>query len=169
MVKHIVTFKLTGTPEERLEVATKFKEALLALPSQIDVLESMEVGINQNPAEQWDVVLTAVVPTMADVMYTPGIRRTSPRHRFLPAIRTSVHALTTNSDIPILSDNFYRCISEIHRYFYTLIKLQIHILTSKNSIIHHIFIIFATDLTDILTLSKILLWPQRLNLEVRLD
>lgn len=67
MVKHIVTFKLTGTPEERLEVATKFKEALLALSSQIDVLESMEVGINQNPAEQWDVVLTAVVPTMADV------------------------------------------------------------------------------------------------------
>ncbi|WP_289743754.1 Dabb family protein [Muribaculum intestinale] len=67
MVKHIVTFKLTGTPAERLEVATKFKEALLALPSQIDVLESMEVGLNQNPAEQWDVVLTAVVPTMADV------------------------------------------------------------------------------------------------------
>lgn len=67
MVKHIVTFKLTGTQEERLEVATKFKEALLALPAQIDVLESMEVGINQNHAEQWDVVLTAVVPTMADV------------------------------------------------------------------------------------------------------
>ena len=67
MLKHIVTFKLTGTQEERLEVATKFKEALLALPAQIDVLESMEVGINQNPAEQWDVVLTAVVPTMADV------------------------------------------------------------------------------------------------------
>ena len=67
MVNHIVTFKLTGTQEERLEAATKFKEALLALPAQIDVLESMEVGINQNPAEQWDVVLTAVVPTMADV------------------------------------------------------------------------------------------------------
>lgn len=27
----------------------------------------MEVGINENPAEQWDVVLTAVVDTMADV------------------------------------------------------------------------------------------------------
>lgn len=67
MIKHIVTFKLTGTPEERREVATKFKEALLALPSVIDVLRSMEVGINENPAEQWDVVLTAVVPTMADV------------------------------------------------------------------------------------------------------
>lgn len=27
----------------------------------------MEVGINANPAESWDVVLTAVVPAMADV------------------------------------------------------------------------------------------------------
>lgn len=67
MVKHIVTFKLSGTPEERLKVASQFRDALLALPSQIDVLESMEVGINENPAEDWDVVLTAVVPSMADV------------------------------------------------------------------------------------------------------
>lgn len=67
MVKHIVTFKLTGTPEERAHVAAAFRDALLALPSQIDVLQSMEVGINENPAESWDVVLTAVVPTLADV------------------------------------------------------------------------------------------------------
>lgn len=67
MVKHIVTFKLTGTPAERRTVAEAFKTALLALPEQIDVLESMEVGLNENPAEDWDVVLTAVVPTMADV------------------------------------------------------------------------------------------------------
>ena len=67
MVKHIVTFKLTGTPEERLDVATRFKIALEALPEVIDVLRSIEVGINQNPAESWDVVLTAVVDTMADV------------------------------------------------------------------------------------------------------
>ena len=67
MVKHIVTFKLTGTLEERLDVARRFKDALLALPEQIGVLESMEVGINENPDESWDVVLTAVVPTMADV------------------------------------------------------------------------------------------------------
>ena len=67
MVKHIVTFKLNGTPDERLAVARRFKDALLALPEQIDVLQSMEVGINENPAETWDVVLTAVVPTMADV------------------------------------------------------------------------------------------------------
>ena len=67
MVKHIVMFKLSGTPQERLTVASRFKDALLALPGKIDVLRSMEVGINQNPAEEWDVVLTATVPTMADV------------------------------------------------------------------------------------------------------
>lgn len=67
MVKHIVTFKLQGTPEERRHVAEAFRDALLALPEKIDVLESMEVGINGNPAEDWDVVLTAIVPTMADV------------------------------------------------------------------------------------------------------
>ena len=67
MVKHIVSFKLTGTDEERRRVAQEFKDALLALPQQIDVLRSMEEGINENPAEQWDVVLIAVVDTMADV------------------------------------------------------------------------------------------------------
>lgn len=67
MVKHIVMFKLSGTAEERRSVAEKFKEALMALPDQIDCLQSMEAAVNQNPNEQWDVVLTAVVPTMADV------------------------------------------------------------------------------------------------------
>ena len=67
MIKHIVTFKLSGSADERMDVARRFKEALMALPAQIDVLQSIEVGINENPGEQWDVVLTAVVPTMADV------------------------------------------------------------------------------------------------------
>ena len=48
-------------------MSRRFAEALLALPAQIPVLESMEVGINENPAEDWDLVLTAVVPTMEDV------------------------------------------------------------------------------------------------------
>lgn len=72
MVKHIVCFKLSGAPEERREVAMRFKHALLELPSQIDVLESMEVGINENPSEDWDVVLTAVVPEMEDVATYAG-------------------------------------------------------------------------------------------------
>ncbi|MBO5456207.1 MAG: Dabb family protein [Muribaculaceae bacterium] len=67
MVKHIVTFKLLGSNEERRAVAEKFKAALLELPSKIDVLDYMEVGINDNPNEDWDVVLTAIVKRMEDV------------------------------------------------------------------------------------------------------
>lgn len=67
MVKHIVSFQLNGSETARLDAARRFKDALMALPEQISVLQSMEVGINCNPAEDWDVVLTAVVPTMADV------------------------------------------------------------------------------------------------------
>ncbi len=67
MVKHIGAFKLNGTAEQRLDVARRFKAALEALPAVIEPLQSIEVGINENPSESWDVVLTATVPTMADV------------------------------------------------------------------------------------------------------
>lgn len=67
MVKHIVTFKLKGDEALRKETARRFRDALMALPEVIEPLQSMEVGINENPAESWDIVLTAVVPTMADV------------------------------------------------------------------------------------------------------
>lgn len=67
MVKHIVTFKLKGSDDVRRDAALKFKTALEALPAQIDVLRAIEVGINENPAETWDVVLTATVDTLADV------------------------------------------------------------------------------------------------------
>lgn len=60
-------FKLQGDADVRRETALRFKAALDALPSQIDVLQSIEVALNQNPVEDWDIVLTAVVPTMADV------------------------------------------------------------------------------------------------------
>lgn len=67
MVKHIVMFKLKGDRSVRLAAAEAFRDALMALPAQIPCLESMEVGINVNPAESWDVVLTAVVPSIDDV------------------------------------------------------------------------------------------------------
>ena len=67
MTKHIVMFQLQGTDELRRETALRFKQALEALPDQIDVLQSIEVGINENPSEDWDIVLTAVVPTIEDV------------------------------------------------------------------------------------------------------
>ncbi|MDE6511640.1 MAG: Dabb family protein [Muribaculaceae bacterium] len=67
MVKHIVMFKLHGSDELRRKIAEDFKEALLSLPEKIECLESMEVGVNENMEEDWDVVLTATVPTMKDV------------------------------------------------------------------------------------------------------
>ena len=76
MVKHIVTFKLKGSPSKRLELAQKFRDALVELPSKIDVLKSIEVGLNQNPAETYDVVLTAVVSTLDEV----GIYAKHPAH-----------------------------------------------------------------------------------------
>ena len=67
MVKHIVTFKFKGNDEERKAVADKFAEALVQLPDVIPQLKSIEVGININPKETWDLVLTAVVDTLDDV------------------------------------------------------------------------------------------------------
>ena len=67
MVKHIVTFKFKGTPEERRDIAEKFAEALVQLPDDIPQLKSIEVGINVNPAEEWDLVLTATADSLEDV------------------------------------------------------------------------------------------------------
>lgn len=67
MVKHVVTFKFKGSDEERKTVASKFAEALIALPDEIEELISMEVGINENPAETWDLVLTATAASLEDV------------------------------------------------------------------------------------------------------
>lgn len=67
MVRHIVTFRFTGTPAERRAVAERFRDALLALPAQIEELKSIEVGINENPAEADDLVLIAEAETLADV------------------------------------------------------------------------------------------------------
>lgn len=67
MIKHIVMFKFKGSDEERHQVATKFMEALIQLPCEIPQLKSIDVGINMNPAETWDLVLTAEAETMEDV------------------------------------------------------------------------------------------------------
>lgn len=67
MVKHIVVFTLKGSPEERADLSRRFRDALVGLPDVIDCLESIEVGLNANPAEKADLVLTAVVPSMSDV------------------------------------------------------------------------------------------------------
>ena len=75
-------FKFKGTPEEKKEVASKFAEALLELPSQIEELKSMEVGLNINPEETWDLVLTATAETLKDV----AIYSAHPAHQDAVAI-----------------------------------------------------------------------------------
>ena len=67
MYKHVVMFKLKGTLAEKNDVAERFAEALRLLPGQIPCLQSIEVGINCNPAEHWNIVLTAVLPTFDDI------------------------------------------------------------------------------------------------------
>lgn len=95
MVKHIVSFKLSGP--QRLDYAKRFKDALLALPPQISVLKSIEVGINQNPAEDWDVVLTAILPSMADV----AVYANHPAHVAAAAIIAPVKQLRSCVDYEI--------------------------------------------------------------------
>lgn len=67
MVKHIVMFRFKGNPGQRLETANKFRNSLVELPGIIPQLISIEVGINQNPAETFDLVLTACAADPDDV------------------------------------------------------------------------------------------------------
>ena len=82
MIKHVVTFKFKGSPEERKEVATRFAEALMKLPPEIPQLKSIEVGLNVNPAETWDLVLTATADSLEDV----AIYSAHPAHQAAVAI-----------------------------------------------------------------------------------
>lgn len=67
MVKHIVTFKFKGEADERKALSRRFADALIQLPDEIEELKSIEVGINENPKEDWDLVLTAVADSLEDV------------------------------------------------------------------------------------------------------
>ena len=69
MVKHIVLFKLKDTlsEEEKMDVMTRFKNAIEALPEQIDFIRQVFVGLNCNSAEKWDICLESSFDTLEDV------------------------------------------------------------------------------------------------------
>lgn len=67
MTRHVVTFRFLGTPEERRQIATRFRDALVALPAEIECLKAIQVGINENPAEQWDLTLIADADSPEDI------------------------------------------------------------------------------------------------------
>jgi hypothetical protein len=60
-LRHVVTWKVTGdSAEERERIKEEFRDRLLSLPSQIDVIRSFEVGLNNAGADDnFDVVLVS--------------------------------------------------------------------------------------------------------------
>jgi hypothetical protein len=69
MIKHIVLFKLK-TFETEAEKQTKeeeIRDALLALKDKIEVLRSIEAGINANPNEEYNIALTTTFDSFNDL------------------------------------------------------------------------------------------------------
>ena len=69
MVKHIVLFKLKEElpATEKQAVMNQLKEAIEALPAKISVIRKIEVGLNVNPAEAWDIALYSEFDSLEDV------------------------------------------------------------------------------------------------------
>ena len=69
MVRHVVMFKLKefDSVEEKVAKLEEIKAGLEALVNKIEVLISMKVGINANPAEEFDFVLESEFAEMAHV------------------------------------------------------------------------------------------------------
>lgn len=69
MVRHIVLFQLKKMESEsvKLEVMNAFKNAIEALPKDIDVIRKIEVKFNMNPAEIYDIALNSEFDSLEDV------------------------------------------------------------------------------------------------------
>lgn len=71
MVKHIVLFKLKNEipQEEKLIIMNRFKSAIEALPEKISVIRKIEVGLNMNPAETYNIALYSEFDSLEDVTF----------------------------------------------------------------------------------------------------
>ncbi len=69
MIKHIVLFKFKtfANAEEKDEKISEIKSALLALKTKLNFLRHIEVGINTNPAESFDLALITEFDNMEDL------------------------------------------------------------------------------------------------------
>ena len=69
MIKHVVLFKFKTfeSEEERINQTDEIKSALLNLKKKIDFLRHIEVGINTNPAESFDMALITEFDSMEDL------------------------------------------------------------------------------------------------------
>jgi len=66
MIKHIVLFKLKSfeSEEAKNNKLTEIRNGLLALNTKVDALKTIEVGINCNPYEDFDIALTTTFDNM---------------------------------------------------------------------------------------------------------
>lgn len=69
MIRHVVLFKLKSFQNEALKVAKlqEIEDALNALPAIIAEIKLLSVGINANPAEQFDISLLTEFASMEDM------------------------------------------------------------------------------------------------------
>lgn len=69
MVKHIVLFKLKEDAplEQKKNVMNAFKQAIESLPAKIPFILKVEVGLNMNPQETWDIALYSEFKSLDDV------------------------------------------------------------------------------------------------------
>nr|WP_321407689.1 Dabb family protein [uncultured Carboxylicivirga sp.] len=69
MIKHIVLFQLKAFESQDTKDAklSEIKSELLGLKEKVTVLKSIEVGLNTNPAEQYDIALTTTFDSMEDL------------------------------------------------------------------------------------------------------
>lgn len=69
MIKHIVLFKFReDLPAAEKETKLKsIKAGLEALTSKVETLNKMEVGINANPEEEYDLALISEFNSMKDL------------------------------------------------------------------------------------------------------
>jgi hypothetical protein len=68
MVRHIVLFQLKSDPKKQ-EVMNQFKKAIESLPAKLDIIRSISVSFNINPAEVYDIALVSEFNSLEDVKF----------------------------------------------------------------------------------------------------
>ncbi|NDW11516.1 Dabb family protein [Bacteroides sp. 214] len=69
MIKHIVLFKLKSEipTDEKLIIMKAFKSAIESLPPKISIIRNIEVGLNINASETWDIALYSEFDSLEDL------------------------------------------------------------------------------------------------------
>lgn len=100
MIRHIVLWKLAESAEGAVkqENAQKMKVMLESLGKKIPEVRTIEVGINCNRGETWDVALFAAFDSMAELM----IYQNHPEHKscveFIRKVRIDRAAVDYEAD-----------------------------------------------------------------------